>query len=227
MTEKQAEQTALNSDGVTLVLMRNAFYRDNYKRAVFSVMAVFFTNLVLAAGVLFNVLNPPDPEYFATTAQYQLIKWSPLSDPVVSDNFVRQWVADAVREAFSLDFVHWREQLMRASNRFTPSGWYWFSNALKSSGDLKTLVELNMVSDAAVTGSPVIEYKSVLSDRYLWKVAVPIMITFTNGTKTIRQPMRVTLIVQRVSVANSPDQIAINQFLPEVQAQPQPSTILE
>jgi len=211
------QQTSLNKDNLTLVLLRNAFYRDNYRRATVALIILTFINLGLIAAIVDRYLNPPQPQYFATNSQYQLIKYHPLTDPVVSDNYVLQWVSTAVQQAFSLDFIHWREQLQTASYNFTPSGWHWFLRAFKKSGDLNSLVQLNMVADAQITGAPVITYQGVLGKQFVWKINMPLMITYINSNKTIHQPMKVTLIVMRVPVQDSRYQIAINQFLPEVE----------
>ncbi|OGT44065.1 MAG: type IV secretion protein IcmL [Gammaproteobacteria bacterium RIFCSPHIGHO2_12_FULL_40_19] len=215
-TEKNRDPS---KEGLTLVLIRNAFYRDNYRRALFALLVVFLINILLAVMIIEHYLNPPEPRYFATNSQYQLIKWHPLSDPVVTDNYVLQWVSDAVQQAFNLDFVHWRQQLQAASNNFTPSGWHWFLSAFKQSGDLDSLVKLQMVSAASVTGAPVIVNQAVLDGVYVWNITIPIMITYINAHKTIHQPLKVTVIVERVPVQDNPSLIAINQFLPIVQGQ--------
>ena len=218
MTEDVRSRKSQQS-GVATVLLRNAFYRDNYRRSVFLLILVVAINIVLAATIVHKTLNPPSPEYFATNSQFQLVKWHPLSDPVVNNNTVLQWVTDAVKQAFSLDFVHWRAQLTRASQNFTPTGWHWFLNAFKQSGDLTSLVQLKLVSNAVVTGSPVIQYQTVLDGRYVWKIQLPMMITYSNEAKHITQPLLVTVIVERVPVQDNPSQIAISQFLPQVQPQ--------
>ena len=74
-----------------------------------------------------------------------------------------------------------------------------------------------MVSDATVTGSPVMQLQEVLSGRYLWEIELPVMVSFTNVQRTINMPLKVTVIVERVSVQDNPQRIAINQFLPVVQ----------
>ena len=211
----QNEQT--KKDGLTVVLMRNEFYRDNYHRAQTALIIVVILNLLLGIGVFYKYFNPPEPQYFPTNPQYQLIKWHPLSDPIVDNSYILEWTANAVRQAFSLDFIHWRDQLQEASYKFTPSGWHWFLQALKNSGNLKTLVNLKMVSDAKITGSPVIQLQEVLDGRYIWEIELPILVSFTNPKRTINLPLKVTVIVQRVSVQTNPDRIAINQFLPVVQ----------
>lgn len=219
MTDKAENKNKLSEEGLTLVLMRNSFYRDNYRRATFVLIIMFFVNIVLGAAVIDRFINPPQPQYFPTNSQYQLIKYHPLSDPVVSNNFVLQFVSNAVQKSFNLDFIHWRAQLQEASTYFTASGWYWFLAAFKQSGDLDSLVKLNMVSDAQITGSPVVQYQNVLGGRYVWRVQVPVMISYRNPTKVIHQPLKVIVIVERVPVQDSAYRIAINQFLPKVQSQ--------
>ncbi|HLB56239.1 MAG TPA: type IVB secretion system apparatus protein IcmL/DotI [Coxiellaceae bacterium] len=206
-------------EGLTLVLLRNAFYRDNYRRASFALAVVFFINVLLLVVIMYRFVNPPKPQYFATNAQYQLIKYHALSDPVVSNNYVLQWTANAVQQAFALDFIHWKQQLQQASNNFTTNGWNMFVAAYQQSGDLQTLAKLQMVSNAAVTGAPRLQYAGVFDGTYVWKIELPILITYTNLNKTIPQPLKVTVIVVRVPVQDNPNRIAINEFVPEVQAQ--------
>ena len=52
MTDEADNANKLSQEGVTLVLMRNAFYRDNYRRAVFALIIVFFINVALASAIV-------------------------------------------------------------------------------------------------------------------------------------------------------------------------------
>jgi hypothetical protein len=74
-----------------------------------------------------------------------------------------------------------------------------------------------MVANAQITGAPVISYHGVLGKQYVWKIEMPLMISYINADKTINQPMKVTIIVMRVPVQDNRYQIAINEFLPEVE----------
>jgi intracellular multiplication protein IcmL len=206
-----------DENGLTLVVERNEFYRDGYQKLFMAVLFLIAINVILVGGILYKTVNPPEPQYFAATADGKIINFHPLNDPVVTDDFVAQWSANAVRRAFSLDFMHWRAQLQRSSSDFTPSGWQYFVTALKESNNLKTLTNLKMVSDAEITGAPVILEKDLVGGVYAWKVEMSILVTFKNDKQDIPMPMKVTLIVLRVPVKDYPDQIAINNFLPEVQ----------
>lgn len=200
-------------DGLKLILLRNAFYRDNYRRALLALLLVLIMNCGLAGLIAYEWMHPTPPQYFATTADGRIIMLHPLSDPVLPDDFVLQWAADAVHKAFSLDYVHWREQLQDASNNFTPDGWKWFLDSLKNTNNLKTLTDLQMVSNATVTGAPQVQEKEVIDGHYAWKITMPLLVTYTSIGHTINMPMQVTLIVVRMPEQSYPQRVAINNFL--------------
>lgn len=204
-----------SSQGLQLVMLREAFYRDNYRRSVFILLFVFIINCILAGTLFYYWTHPEEPKYFATTADGRIILLHPLSDPVLSDDTVLQWSSNAVRKAFNLDYVHWRDQLQEASNNFTSDGWKWFLNSLKSTNNLQTLTDLQMVSNAEITGAPQIQQKAIIDGHHAWKVKMPVLVTYTSPGHTINMPMEVTLIVIRMPVQDYAQQIAINNFLAE------------
>lgn len=212
MTDNSKQQ-----GGLETVILRNEFYRDNYRTAFIALIVLALVNVLLLGGIAYKVTHPMPPQYFATTADGRMIALHPLSDPVVSDDYVLQWTSNAIRKTFTLDYVHWRQQLQDASTSFTPGGWKDFVQALKKSNNLKTLTDLKMVSSAKITGAPTITQKAIIDGTYAWKIQVPIMVTFENKARQIPMPLDVTLIVVRVPVQHDPDRIAINNFLPEPQ----------
>lgn len=209
MTRAKANNSALE-----LVILRNAFYRDNYRRALLALLAVIMANILLAGAIFYKFITPPPPQYFAATPDGRIIDVHPLSDPVVTDSFVVQWAANEVRASFSQDYMHWRKQLQDVSSSFTPGGWKYFLQSMQQSNNLKTLTSQKMVSDAQVTGAPQIIEKQVVDGHYAWKIQLPILVTYANKDKTIPMPMDVTLIVMRMPVKDYPQRIAINNFLP-------------
>jgi len=206
------------SSGLALVMSRNYFYRDAYRRVVIVLLVLFFVNVALLGTVLVKLFTPAQPQYFATTADGRILNSHSLADPVVTDSFVTQWVANSVRRAFSVDYVHWRKQLQDASVNFTPDGWRYFLNALKASNNLNTLLSMKLVSDATITSAPQITAKMVVDGHYAWKVEMPLLITYTDGKGTTQNmPWKVTVIVLRMPVKDYPQRIAINNFLPQVE----------
>lgn len=205
--------------GLSLVLSRNYFYRDQYRRAIVILLLVILIDVILAAGVVYRYINPPQPQYFAANDEFQFMKWYPLSAPVVSNIELKQWVADSITAAFSLDYVHWQKQLQDASVNFTPVGWRLFLAALKQSNNLNSLTQLQMVSSLELVGSPTITNHGRVNGIYVWEVQLPIVVKFTNGKTTIPWPAKVAVIVERVPVQSNPKGIAISNFLPEVQSE--------
>ncbi|MDF1761008.1 MAG: type IVB secretion system apparatus protein IcmL/DotI [Coxiellaceae bacterium] len=199
-----------------LVLFRNAFYRDGYKRLLFALLLLIAIDALLAFGIFYSYTHPPMPRYFATTPDGRLITIHPLSDPVLSDQQVLQWVATAVRRIYQRDFVHWKAQLQQVQGDFTVQGWRNYIAALRQSDNLRTVTNLKMVSSANITGAPVITEKEVISGTYAWKIVVPVDVKYQNsGTKTIDQALEITMVVLRVPVQDDPDRIAINNFIPQ------------
>ena len=207
----------MKDDALTFVLLRNVFYRDSYRWAVLALFILLIVNCGLAGILFYQFKNPPQPQYFAITPDGRIINNYGLNDPVFPDDHVLQWTADAIRQTFSQDFMHWSDQLQVASNKFTAPGWREFLKALKSSNNLETLTKLKMVSNAEITGAPRLMQKAVLGGHFVWKVQLPILVTLTNGTQVIPLPMDVTVIVIRTPVEENPERIAINNFLPVVQ----------
>ncbi|HYF97954.1 MAG TPA: DotI/IcmL/TraM family protein, partial [Coxiellaceae bacterium] len=119
----------------------------------------------------------------------------------------------AVRQTFNLDYVHWREQLQGVSDYFSTDGWKWFLQALQGTNNLKTLVDLQMVSSATITGAPQLLDHAVLGGRYAWKISIPVLVTYTSVSKNFNLPATVTLVVIRMPITEAPDRIAINNFI--------------
>ena len=208
---------AIKQNALRMVMLRNAFYRDNYRRAVFALLLVLIANIVLAVTLVFQWTHPPEPQYFAATADGRIIEIHALSDPVVTDQFVLQWAVNAVRQTYSFDFVHWQKNLQDSSDAFTASGWRAFLAQLKASNNLHTLRNFHMVTSVQVTGAPKLLDHAVIDNHYAWKISLPISIKYTNGTKNIYQTAEVTLLILRQPVWRDPARIAINNFIVNLQ----------
>ena len=206
----------LKRTGLSLVLERNLFYTDNFRKINLIILLLLVVNLVLSVAIVYKYTHPTPPKYFATTADGRIIQTKPLTDPVVTDSFVMQWASDQVRQAFSLDYMHWRQQLEVAQNSFTPSGWKYFVDSLKKSNNLTTLTDLKMVSNAEIVGAPEISRSQVLDGHYVWDIKFSLLVTYSNINKNIPMPMDINLIVMRMPVNEYDQGIAINNFLPIV-----------
>jgi len=199
-------------DALEVVRLRNTFYRDNYRRVVFGLLLMIAINIALTAALIYKVTHPATPKYFATTAAGRIIPLYPLDSPMVSEAVVKQWANEAVISIFNYDFVHWRNQMQKASEFFTPEGWKDFESQLRSTGTLNTVIAKKLNVSGVATGAPVITKRGVIDGRYSWQVNMPVLVTY-QGTTTFQQPTTVTLLITRVPVLNNPRGIAIAQFI--------------
>jgi len=205
-------------NGLKLVLERHAFYNDKYRLSLIALLLTLVLNIFLIGGLVYNATHPTPPEFFATTADGRIINVHPLSDPVVTDDFILQWSADVARSAFNLDFVNWKEELQRLTSKFTPSGWAWFLQQLKASNNLATIQDLKMVADAKITGAPQLLRKAVVGGHFAWEIQIPLLVTYQSQRKTITQTVMLTMVILRMPVKDYPQRIAVNNFIADTGA---------
>jgi intracellular multiplication protein IcmL len=208
----------MNEDGLTLVQMRKEFYRDSYRRLVFVVIVQLIIIGILTAFLLRLYNNRPQPQYFATASDGRIIPVSQLNQPQYSDSIILQWASEAARKAYTYNFVDFTTKFELLSQNFTPEGWESFKDAMESSNNLKAVKKGKMIVSAENTGAATIVQKGMIKDRsgtmrYSWKVNVPINVHYQGNTRDLTQPLEISMIIQRMSLVESPRGIGIDQFL--------------
>jgi intracellular multiplication protein IcmL len=91
-------------DALKLVTLRNAFYKDGFRRLSFVLLMSLLLNVILVCSVLFLSFHRPPARYFATTPQGKLIALKPRNEPVLSSTAISDWVARSVPQIFDIDF---------------------------------------------------------------------------------------------------------------------------
>lgn len=200
-------------DALEVVTMRNAYYRDSYKRVLMAILLLLVLNGLLIAVIVYQHYSQPEPKYFATSTDGRITPIYPLTRPVVSASALLQWANQAAVAAYSYNFSNYRTALQEASEYFTPKGWKDFQAALKTSGNLETVIGKKLVVSAVATGAPVIIEQGLLRGRYAWKVQMPILVNYESANTSIQDTLVVTLLITRVSPLQVPKGIAISQYI--------------
>ena len=203
--------------GAELVRFRNEFYRDEYRNKA---TVLRFGSLALLASVLLNgalgwALLHKRPVYFAATNDGRILPLVPLSRPGAEDRTVISWATEVAVSAYSYDFVDWRKALSGLSPDFTKEGFSSFIGSLKASGNLKLVEDNRMVASAVPVAAGVIVAKGLLKGVYVWKIQVPLLVTYQAARSSVSQNLLVTLLVVRRSVLSHPKGLAVAQFLAE------------
>ncbi len=199
---------------VVAVHTRNEFYRDSHRQVLRVLLLSASVSFVAIGILLYIVLHPPAPKYFAVTADGRLIPLVALSEPNLSPPSVLQWANQAAVAAYSYNFVNWRSELQAASQFFTPNGWESFIQALSDSNNLTAIQKKRLIVSAVAQGAPVILDQGVSSmGRYYWKVQMPMLVTFQSASQISTQKIVVTMLIVRVSTLRSVRGIGIEQFV--------------
>jgi intracellular multiplication protein IcmL len=203
--------------GAELVRFRNDFYRDEYrnKAAILRYGAGALLASILLNGALGWALVHKKPVYFAATNDGRILPLVALSRPAMEDRSVMSWATNVAISAYSYDFVNWRKALSGLSPDFTKEGFASFIGSLKSSGNLKLVEDNRMVASAVPISAGVVIAKGLLKGVYVWKIQVPILVTYQAARSSVSQNLLVTLLVVRRSVLSHPKGLAVAQFLAE------------
>lgn len=203
--------------GAPLVRFRNLFYQDKYRTTKDTNLTL---SIVLLVSVTTNALLGwavvhKRPVYFAATNDGRILPLVPLSRPATEDRAVVSWATTVATSAYSYDFVNWRKALSSLSPDFTKEGFASFIGSLKSSGNLKLVEDNRMVASAVPISAGVVIAKGLLKGVYVWKIQVPILVTYQAARSSVSQNLLVTLLVVRRSVLSHPKGLAVAQFLAE------------
>ncbi|KTD05653.1 type IVB secretion system apparatus protein IcmL/DotI [Fluoribacter gormanii] len=200
-------------DALTVVALRNKFYKDSQRKVMLALLIALIVNIVLASLLVYMITHPPAPKYFATSINGRITPLFPLNEPNQSDSAVLQWANQAAIAAFTYNFVNYRDELQASSGFFTPEGWDQFLSALQQSNNLDAVKAKKLIVSAVATRAPIILQKGVLNGSFSWRVQMPILVTYQSASEFTQQNNVVTMLITRVSTLNSPRGIGISQFV--------------
>jgi len=202
--KQHALPKAVNDGKMSLVhgsiLDRNKFYSDGRKNLSRAVLLLSCSIAVLAICTIYAIVKPPKVSYFATTEDWRLKELTPLSQPILSEPVIIDWVSGTIRRLFSLSFKNWREELQAESESFTDEGWTSTMKAIADYGITNTLEKSYGVSTASLKGQPIkIRDGRDQLGRYYLILQVPISIIYTSSSTRTTHDMTLDVRVVRVS----------------------------
>lgn len=202
------------SESLQLVLERNSFYRNNYRKFVVILIIQSLALLLMTTVLYYAVVVKPSTAYFASTPDGILIRLQPLSQPIKSDQFVAQWAAKSAQEIFTFDWVNYRAQLNRASHNFTRKGYNTLIRSMNKNKYFELVSNRKMIVSAVTTRPPVIVDSGIVGGIYRWKISMQLLVKYQGINKgdNITVPLSVNMVVQRVSQEVNIRGIGINEF---------------
>ncbi len=195
---------------------KNALYRKRYGKMVSMLVALVLLMAVVTPLFLLVIFKPTPPRYYATTTKGQVRRLSSLSEPVVTDAYLRKWVAAIAGGIFTMSFNNWQTQIKRYQDNFTPLAWQSLMNSYTNGGFADTLTNNQLISSAVVDGTPRILDRNIIRGYYTWFVSVPILINYTSASAQTQQRVDLSLTVSRVPLLSVPQGIQISHFRAKV-----------
>ncbi len=206
---------ANDNNALEQVRLRNDFYRDNFRRCIWILMISLVLNIILVCGFIFYTSKPKQNFFFAVTDAGQLVPLYPTSQPIVSNSTVLNWVSKNVPDIYSLDFVHYKEQLNSVQPYFTPAGWSQFQTAFAP--QLKAIIDEKLIASAVPNDVPVITGSGIFSGVYKWQVQIPMVISLQKGNSVTTQNVLLTIVVDRTNNVSGRQILGISQIIQKVQ----------
>src|SRR6056297_1868242 len=121
-----------SATGAGLVTESRLWYRDKFRQVVtICIVLVGILTVSFIANVVLAVSRPA-PVYFAVSDDLRIKRLVPLDEPSISQSALFNWTTRTITRTFSLDFVHWREQLMSVKPEFTEDCFRQLINSLKN-----------------------------------------------------------------------------------------------
>jgi len=215
---KTATAKTPTTGALELVILRNNFYRDNYRRLMLVCLGLILMVAGLGYWAFYERTHQPLPQYFATTYDGKLIALKPVNEPNLNDNQLLQWATEAAVSAYTFNFVNFRKALQDVRIYFTKMGYTNFLKALKDSNNLEAVQNRKLVVSATPTGAPVILKKGIYNDGsatgvYGWTVQLPMEVDYQGATEPFKQRIVLTMLITRVPTLESPSGVGIASFV--------------
>jgi len=199
-------------DALSLVINRNFFYRDNFRRIAFLLVVSMVVNGCLGLVTAYAFFNQKPPQFIVSTEDGRLIPIAPLSQPVKSNPVIIAWANMAAAKINSLNFVDYKRQLQESSNFFTASGWRNYRASFLATGNLDYIIANKFVVEAVATGAPKITEQGLLDGRYTWRLSLQLLIKYQGAGGDNTQAQTVTMMIRREDVSVNPSGIGIEFY---------------
>ncbi len=173
-------------------------------------------SVIALSAALWLLFQKPDPVYFATRTNGELIPLVPLDEPHLGTAQILHFATQAVTRSNTFDFANYRQQLTEVRDYFTDEGYQAFVEALNSSGNLKLVINRRMTTTAVANGGVIIDQglsSSSRTDSYMWRVQIPLVMTYQSSEESQVQDLIVQIDITRIPTWKNEWGVAIQRMI--------------
>lgn len=195
-TIEQEESTG-NAKEMLIVKANKEFYVDGYRRSLLIIVILGVALVISILGNLMLINKDVKVQNFAVFPDGRTVPLSPVNEPLVNENFIREFTSRALMDVFQLDFNHYIPLMNRNQSYFTVKGFNSFEEVMAKG--IKPILEDNHMNSTAVpTANPSIIRQGELQGTYVWELKVPFVLTFEGTKGKIVKNFVATITVTRV-----------------------------
>lgn len=185
-------------------------------RLSMTIVAIGIVSTIALLAALILLWQKPEPVYFATRTNGELIPLVPLHEPHLGTEQIIHFATQAVTRANTYDFANYKVQLTEVRDYFTDDGYTAFVEALHASGNLKLVIGRRMTTTAVANGGVIVQQGlsgSGDQDSYMWRVQIPLVITYQSSEESQIQELIVQLDVTRIPTWKNEWGVAVKRLI--------------
>lgn len=173
-----------------------------------TIVILLFSNILFA----WKAANPP--QSIIASDNGRIIPIPTINDPVYSDADIIDYGARHIRQDFTLDFVHYREQINARQDAFSTAGFTFYYNALVKSNILSNVRDKKM-NLSVLTSTGVVNSKGVLDNgAFAWRLQYPVTFRLTGQTSSLPpQNFILVMLVTRADPREKKDGLEVIQVV--------------
>jgi len=150
--------------------------------------------MTMLCGYLAWCVAHPDIKYFKTEGG-KIIEIYPLDKPSHEETDVAAFGAETIRKSFTLNFVHYKNQMTELVGRYSEKGYEDYYKALNASNVLSSVKDKRMNLDPEV-GPGVIYSRGRINGVFTWEFQYPVTLKL-QGQQT-SSPAQRYIFTQRI-----------------------------
>lgn len=160
----------------------------------------------LIASMGLNIVQAHYPQQHAlsvslSSPDHDIIHTTTITVPLNTNRIVLDWAQNAICSSLTMRFSDYKTQLQNARQYFTEGGYAGFMDAMESDF-LPDIINNRLLVTVAPAGAVVVRHNPNYYERW-WDIEVPIVMTFSAGTKRSTTAVRKLAMLRVVPVKPS------------------------
>lgn len=185
----------------------------SHRFATFAMLILLSALLALMIIAYYQYYTRPTPLYFGVKPDRSQFAIQSLDRPNLAPRVLTRWATLAATATFTIDFVHYEENLKNLRHYFTEEGYNFFLNALTESHAITDITEKKLVVSAIAVAPTIITSEGIgPNGKYTWEILVPILVSYLSASADVKQPKIVSLTVTQVPTEDAPTGIGISRY---------------